>query len=369
MKKEKFEKLSKEDVKKLSKEEQGKYYRALRDYYEKHRWIENLTYEQRNKIHKLLVPLFKFNTKINGQKVNELEIVYDDELKKLIARKLNKKIDNIDPNRPIIFVINHVGKFDVEKVGEVIKKPFFLLSGDFENLHDKFDGIMIGINGVKYYDMNNKEDTVRIKKILTKLLFDKQNIIWCIEQTWNFSENQLVLDSKFGVIEIAKKTNAQIIPVGILQYDKDFYVIQGDVFEVNKYFEENNNEYIAKKEAIRDLKDTLATLMWYIMEYDMKVNGKADRNELVENGYWDKYIDDRLKEWTFSLEDVLEKRFFDPDKVREEDVYSFLLDINYNKDNLYLLRNDDNKRNVREFDYQRDKKEYEKCLVKKRSRK
>ena len=333
--------LSKKEESKLSKEERIKYYKKLRDYYQENRWIEKISDEKRNSLHKYFVPLFKLNSNIlHIQNINVLDSGYKEKGKVTTTK--------IDPSRPVIYVINHVGKYDVETVGQTVSEPFSLLSGDFENLHDTFDGNLLGIHGVIYYDMNVKKEAKEVKERLINHLNNGNNVMWCIEQTWNFSENKLVLDSKYGIIDVAKKTNAQIVPIGILQYDRKhlgsrFVLKQGNIFEVNDYYEKYD-ELTAKKEGIKDLRDNLATLMWYIMEYDFDTYGPEDRDELINNDYCDKYIENRIKEWKFTYEEVMNKRFFDPEITKEEDAYAFLDNITLNKDNSFLLRNDKNKK-------------------------
>lgn len=333
--------LSKKEESNLSKEERIKYYKKLRNYYQENRWIENISDKKRNSLHKYFVPLFKINSNIlHMQKIVNLEPGYKD----------NGRVTTteIDPSRPVIYVINHVGKYDVETVGQTVSEPFSLLSGDFENLHDTFDGNLLGIHGVIYYDMNVKEEAKEVKERLINHLNNGNNVMWCIEQTWNFSENKLVLDSKYGIIDVAKKTNAQIVPIGILQYDRKhlgsrFILKQGNIFNVNDYYEKYD-ELTAKKEGIKDLRDNLATLMWYIMEYDLVTYGPEDRDELVNNDYWATYIYNRIKEWEFTYEEVMNKRFFDPNITKEEDVYAFLENITLDINNSFLLRNDKNKK-------------------------
>ena len=339
--KKQFKILSKKEESKLSKEEQIAYYKKLRQNYQDNRWIENISDETRNRLHKPFTFLFKFSSYIlHSQNIKVLDSGYKD--------KNNSTSAEIDHNRPIIYVINHVGKYDVETVGQIVTEPFSLLSGDFENLHNTFDGNMLGIHGVIYYDMNVKEESKQVKEKLINHLNKGNNVMWCIEQTWNFSPNKLVLDSKYGIIDIAKKTNAQIVPIGILQYDRKmlgsrFVIKQGNIFDVNEYYKKYD-KLTAKKEGIKDLRDILATLMWYIMEYDFNEYGPEDRDDLVDNDYWAKYICNRIKEWKFTYEEVMDKRFFDPNVTKEEDVYSFLEEINIDENNAFLLKNEKNKK-------------------------
>lgn len=54
----------------------------------------------------------------------------------------------IKSDRPIIFAITHVGKFDIEVVSEAIKDHYYLLSGDYEHLQGSIDAAFLALNGV-----------------------------------------------------------------------------------------------------------------------------------------------------------------------------------------------------------------------------
>ena len=59
--------------------------------------------------------------------------------------------------------------------------------------------------------------------------------MWFPEGVWNLSPNQPVLHLPFGIIEVAQKANAAIIPVAIEQYGKEFFVNIGEVFNCYCY--------------------------------------------------------------------------------------------------------------------------------------
>lgn len=55
-------------------------------------------------------------------------------------------------NRPIIFAITHVGKFDIEVVSEALRDHFYLLSGNYEHIQGIIDSRFLAINGVIYFN-------------------------------------------------------------------------------------------------------------------------------------------------------------------------------------------------------------------------
>ena len=56
-----------------------------------------------------------------------------------------------ETNRPIIFAVTHVGKFDIEVISEAIKEHYYLLSGDYEHIQGIIDAPFLQLNGVIYF--------------------------------------------------------------------------------------------------------------------------------------------------------------------------------------------------------------------------
>ena len=55
-------------------------------------------------------------------------------------------------DRPIIFAITHVGKFDIEVISEAIRDHYYLLSGDYEHIQGIVDAPFLAVNGVFYFN-------------------------------------------------------------------------------------------------------------------------------------------------------------------------------------------------------------------------
>ena len=190
------------------------------------------------KLGKALFPFFlrlvKIKRIISGGKINIINNNY-----------YNKN------EKPVIFAITHVGKYDIERAYEALNEHSILLFGTPEDVHGTFDGFMLEKLLVNYLDTNDKEDRKVAKHQMIKDLKNGANIMWFPEGTWNISPNLLVLPMRYGIIEVALEANVPIVPVA-LEYDLDnkiYYINIGKNFYANKYSN--------KIDAITVLRDTI----------------------------------------------------------------------------------------------------------------
>ena len=121
-----------------------------------------------------------------------------------------------------------------------------------------------------FVDRKDKEDLAASKLAMTAYLRKGRSIIMFSEGTWNLTENQLMLPMKWGVVDVARKTGAQIVPT-VLEYSrtrKKCFVRFGEPMVVSP---ENS-----KAEAIAILRDSMAAMRWAFWER----NGLFCRAEL-----------------------------------------------------------------------------------------
>jgi hypothetical protein len=234
--------LSKEEFKKRE-ERFFKLYYELRKKDEGRFW-NKLSLKQRKSIHWLILNIYKIKNKLGGFQCDLL------------------KDERTKTNRPLIFAITHVGKYDIEVVSEAIKDHYYLLSGDFEHIQGIIDAPFLGINGVLYFNEMVKEDRALVSKKMVELLNKGGNIMYFIEGTWNLTPNLPLIPCYWGIVDVAKKGKAMVVPVAAEQYGKTFKVNIGKNFDMNLY----GDTLEEKTKAITDLKDTLATLKWEIWE-------------------------------------------------------------------------------------------------------
>ena len=273
--------------------------------------INNLNHKIRLFFHPLLWIVITFRNMLSGHKVI----------------RLNKM--NVKTKRPIIFCITHIGKVDIEISAQILKKHFYLLSGDFENVHGNLDGFFLELHGIIYLDKFNKEDTKNAKEKAIKILNKKGNIMWFVEGTWNLSENLPVLPLPFGIIEVAQKSGALILPVALEQYDKNIYVNFGELFDVTNNYDD---EISYKLSAIEKLRDQMATLKFQIWEKQ----GIFKRNDIPAD-YHIKNVKHQVSLWKFTYEEIQSKVFAPKNIVTNEDAFAHLNYIKPTRQNAFLF--------------------------------
>ena len=273
-------------------------------------FVSRLSHKQRLKLHPLLLTIIKAKNKIAGF---ELETLYD-------------KSSTTD--KPKIFCITHIGKFDIEVASEIIGEHYYLLSGDFENMVGTIEEKFLGFNGVIYVREDDKEDRKRSKEKMIQTLKNGGNLMYFPEGTWNLSPNLPVLQCPYGIVEVAMKSGAIIIPIGIEQYGNKFIAAIGENFDVSSYSEDE------KIEAITDLRGTMAGLKWDIWE-SIPEN---IRTQMDQAGF-ESHVQARLKEWPNFTYEEFQNRVFRPKNIStEEEVFSFLKELEVNKHNSFLAK-------------------------------
>ena len=303
------ENISKEEYERRKEEFLNLYYK-LREK-EENRLFSKLTLEQRKKIHWLILKIYKLKNKLGS---------FSYEL-------INDKRTNT--NRPIIYVVTHVGKFDIEVTSEAIKDHYYLLSGDYEHIQGIVDEPFLALNGVFYFNEKVKEDRKAVTEKMIKHLKNNGNLMYFIEGTWNLSPNLPMLPCYWGIVDIAKKGNAIIVPVAADQYGKLFKINIGENFDMNNYADGLDN----KSRAINDLRDTLASLKWEIWESNQIYN-----RDSISDNEWDLYVQERFKEWPYFNQKYIDGLIYKPkDVVEHRNVYSFVKKMKPNMNNAFLF--------------------------------
>lgn len=198
----------------------------------------------------------------------------------LLASKTNIKYKikkegpcNIEPGRPIIYAVNHYSAQDTPIICNSIENRGYILAG--KQPLRFIDDIFFKIYGTVFVDRKNKDDMLQSKNAMEAYLNKNENIIMFPEGTWNLTDELLMLPMKWGIIEVAQNTNAQIIPVN-LDYDRD-----NKLCRVSFGTAIIPDKEKTKKEQIDNLRDTMATISWYNIEKkEQLVRAKVDVEEL-----------------------------------------------------------------------------------------
>lgn len=265
---------------------------------------------------------------INGQKVN------------VIGNK-----DYVIPEgRPVIFVVSHIGKYDFEIVNELIKEQFYVLASDYYNMHGNFNEFMMNWFGVYFVDELDKEDKLYTGKIVKKTLEQGLNAMILAEGTWNLSPNEIIMDTHYGSVDIAMSKNALILPISVEQYDKDFVVDFGKLFDPNKVASEisfemgyyksydnlndNSEEEIELKNLLKDFTNTMMRDMLATLKMEIWSTLQVEKRAEIDENYWHEFIEKRKKEWPgYSMNEQLINTVHTKEKTLHNDVLNDLVDI------------------------------------------
>lgn len=165
---------------------------------------------------------------------------------------------NLLQGKPVIYAVNHFCFADTPIMGRITPKRSYILLG--KQRLGFSDWLYFMLNGVIFVDRKDKEDMAASKQAMSAYVNKGRSIVMFPEGTWNLTENQLMLPMKWGIIDIAKETGAQIIPT-VLEYDREQKKCLVR-FDTPMIFSPEDN----KAEGIASLRDTMATMRWEFWE-------------------------------------------------------------------------------------------------------
>lgn len=311
-----FKPVSKFETLLMTKEELIEYYRDLREYvYLKNEKIKGI--KVRKAIYPIIKKCLKVQRKLNGRDL------------KILGNKAT-----IPEERPIIYSISHIGRFDLESVCEILPTNAYMFCGDPETMYRNLDGLAANLNGVIYVDTDSKTDRHVAKEMAVRLLNQGGDLLIYPEGTWNLEECRPILHLYPGVIEMAYRTNATIIPISLEQYGNDFVANIGENFEVSQYIPTGSYNKENEAQAKSALRDVMASLKWEIWE-----NANTTQRNEISSANYEEIVDKRLSEFPVYTREVLKHRTYrEKNETPPEEVYQFVKKLNPSKENAFLLR-------------------------------
>jgi len=160
-------------------------------------------------------------------------------------------------DKPIIFAANHSAFQDIPIALRATNRRSYVFLGR-QNLA-LIDRIFFLLNGTVWVDRKCKADMAASKETLCAYLQKGQSVLWFPEGTWNLTPDLLILPIKWGIIETAVRSGAQIIPM-FLHYDRNRMICS-----VTFAPPMADSDFDDKKVAISRLRDTLSTMCWDVM--------------------------------------------------------------------------------------------------------
>lgn len=248
----KIKRLRKKQEQKLSTREYVSYLKELRLYDDK---IAAINRKKNIEFFCVLSKIMHFYRIISGIKIF----------------KLNTKVPTVSGDRPIIFVVTHVGKEDITVFNDIANTHYTILSGDYESLHCRIEGWLMRLNGVLFFDMRSKQERIEIEGRVASVLKSGDSILCSMEAAWNIFPNEIVQKLFPGMIRVAIETNAVIVPIGIERFSKKQYGvnISKTLFDPSKYIEIASDKKQLLK-ATDELRQILAETK-YELYFDRKM--------------------------------------------------------------------------------------------------
>lgn len=253
--------------------------------------------------------IYPFLLKISQTKIN-YKLVY------------KNKLNTID-GHPKIFVANHYSAQDTPIVCNSIGERAYILAGK-QRLKPE-DELFFKLYGTIFVDRKDKQDMALSKLAMETYLKKGKSLIVFPEGTWNLEAADLMLPMKWGIIEVAQNTNAQIIPLS-LYYQRETKECHIQYGKPRIYSPE-----IDKREAINSLRDEMGSTLWYKIEKQPVLQRSQIDVKELEKEY--KQVLEEYPELDSEYEDSI---IFRPYVSKEEALDSIKLQPK--KNNAFLLR-------------------------------
>jgi len=227
------------------------------------------------------------------------------------------KNDYVDNGKPTIFSATHVFYDDIAAICRAIRKPMYIVSDNDtkEQLRKSIDSLALFLNGVIFFDKTCKFDRKRAVERMEAVLNNGGNLLIFPESTWNFSPNLLVQKIHWGMIDIAKRTDANIVPVAENEINNEYLVSIGANLELTP----------SKKDDIISLRGHMATLAYeQLVELDESVERRTITDE-----FWLEYIRTHCGEGNFDLAKEESFVYRDPNQKSLDELIADLYGIEY----------------------------------------
>lgn len=351
-----FQPFSKIEELFIKKEYLADYYRLKREYnYNNGNSLKENVW--RDLLHPILLKLVSLNRKyIDKQNLTILNDARKNNKKKKLSERAKAFIKR-EKQKPVIYAITHIDKYDFQIVSEALKDHQYPFAGDPETMYRNLDGIVLGLNGVIYCDTESKIDRKIAKETSIQTLKQGKSLLIYPEGVWNVTSNLLMLPLFPGIIEMAKETGCDIVPVAIERYNKDYIVNIGSEFNVNIQLASGLNE----NEIRMNLRDQMATLKWDIMQTLPKSESAEEiyyNTKRSELGTYQeeekKFQDERLNEWKnpktkepyYNSSVIKSRTYKDKDKNTgyrvdlPEDAFAYMSRAKLHKNSMFMFPKD-----------------------------
>lgn len=234
------------------------------------------------------------------------------------------------PSGPKIFAVTHTySREDIAWAISLAGEQSYLLTNAWRELLYTSDCLALWASGIILVDRYDKENRKASIEKAKRVLELGGNVMIFPEAVWNMSENQLVRKLYPGVYRIAALSGAPVIPISTMMYGDKFYLSRGKALYLSR---------LDQQDAIQELRDSLATLKWEIMEK----YGSSTREDLLQGrdpaDYWHEHVEAYIaKQKVYERVDESHAHFMDKDDIKQMQAFEHLSNLIPRTKNAFLF--------------------------------
>jgi 1-acyl-sn-glycerol-3-phosphate acyltransferase len=240
---------------------------------------------------------------------------------------------SIPKNISVIYASTHDSVYDAPNTIILVNSHFFILGGAVEQIFNTFDGVSLWLNGVIVVDRNDKKSRKASLEKMQRAIELGANILICPEATWNLSDSLLVLKLYSGIYELAKRTNALVVPIVTHIEGNNCYAVLDDPFDIATY---------TKEGGITALRDKMATVRFELINKFSNFSRsefEADDKSLYKT--WEerkRKLVSQAMPYHDMISDYNVYKYKDKNIIEYTEAFAHLDYIKIKKDNVFLLR-------------------------------
>ena len=230
-------------------------------------------------------------------------------------------------SRPIIYAATHIGWDDIEMILSSIGDHAYLFWGDPKESYQTVDGLLLDINGIIVCHTDYKPDRRIGKETCIRWLERGGNLLIFPEGAWNITDSLPVMPLYAGTAEMAIRTGAEIVPVAVERYGRDYTVHIGQNIPTAGMAEGH------KFRLTEQLRDAIASLKWEIWS----TQALEKRSDIPPN-YRQQCVLSVLNTY-YTKADIEQTRFHTKAEREQKDAFAHLGKLIPSRENAFLFRN------------------------------
>jgi len=236
--------------------------------------------------------------------------------------------ENIPKEGGVVFACNHRRSMDIPIMYLALRDNYarFLIKMEYEL--SKFRFLQKPL-GTIYVNRESKYSSRTARTSMIEALLHGTNVLIFPEGVWNTSENQLVQYLFPGTAEMAIRTGADIVPIAIEEFGKEYRINIGQNISTCKWSLEQ------KQELTNYLRDAMATLKWEIYE-TRPVAKRATISANAGEDYRQNFINQA--KGVFTWQDFVNTSYRPRDITTPADAFAYLDKLIPRHQNAFLFR-------------------------------